>query len=295
MVTTTKSTQKKSRKAKAIRPIADDTAASSKTTTTNGRGRRWDVTMRDWRRYQKSPTAEMRQRLLAKYVPLVRNVATRMAMGFPRSVELTDLVNTGVIGLIEAFGNFDPERGVKFETYAVPRIRGAILDELRALDWVPRSTRARSREIERALNELENVLGRLPEKAELARHLDISEAELYHALDDVSGTNVLSLDEIVYPEDDNRQVPRIETVQDANSLSVLGIIERGELHSFLVTAIDLLTQQEKLVISLYYFEELTLKEIGEVMVISESRVSQIHTRAVKKLRGMVKERFAMAG
>jgi len=295
MVTTSKSTQKQSRKAKTIRPIVEDTVTSSRTTQTNGRGRRWDVTMRDWRRFQKSPTAEMRQRLLAKYVPLVRNVATRMAMGFPRSVELTDLVNTGVIGLIEAFGNFDPDRGVKFETYAVPRIRGAILDELRALDWVPRSTRARSREIDRALNELENVLGRLPEKAELARHLEISEAELYHALDDVSGTNVLSLDEIVYPEDDNRQVPRIETVQDANSLSVLGIIERGELHSYLVTAIDLLTQQEKLVISLYYFEELTLKEIGEVMVISESRVSQIHTRAVKKLRGMVKERFAMAG
>jgi RNA polymerase sigma factor for flagellar operon FliA len=295
MVTTSKSTQKQSRKAKTIRPIVEDTVTSSRTTQTNGRGRRWDVTMRDWRRFQKSPTAEMRQRLLAKYVPLVRNVATRMAMGFPRSVELTDLVNTGVIGLIEAFGNFDPERGVKFETYAVPRIRGAILDELRALDWVPRSTRARSREIDRALNELENVLGRLPEKAELARHLEISEAELYHALDDVSGTNVLSLDEIVYPEDDNRQVPRIETVQDANSLSVLGIIERGELHSYLVTAIDLLTQQEKLVISLYYFEELTLKEIGEVMVISESRVSQIHTRAVKKLRSMVKERFAMAG
>jgi RNA polymerase sigma factor for flagellar operon FliA len=295
MVTTTKSTRKQSRKAKSVRVVAEDTVTSGKNTGANGRGRRWDVTMRDWRRYQKNPTDEMRQRLLAKYVPLVRNVATRMAMGFPRSVELTDLVNTGVIGLVEAFGNFEPERGVKFETYAVPRIRGAILDELRALDWVPRSTRARSREIERALNELENELGRLPEKAELARHLDISEAELHHALDDVSGTNVLSLDEIVYPEDDNRQVPRIETVQDANTLSVLGIIERGELHSFLVTAIDLLTQQEKLVISLYYFEELTLKEIGEVMVISESRVSQIHTRAVKKLRSMVKERFAMAG
>jgi RNA polymerase sigma factor for flagellar operon FliA len=295
MVTPAKTTRKQSRKSKPVRTPVVSTATPSKSTRSNGRGRRWDVSMRDWRRYQKCPTAEMRQRLLDRYVPLVRNVATRMAMGFPRSVELTDLVNTGVIGLVEAFGNFDPDRGVKFETYAVPRIRGAILDELRALDWVPRSTRARSREIERALNELENVLGRLPEKAELARHLDISEAELYHALDDVSGTNVLSLDEIVYPEDDNRQVPRIETVQDSTSLSVLGIIERGELHSFLVTAIDLLTQQEKLVISLYYFEELTLKEIGEVMVISESRVSQIHTRAVKKLRHMVKERFAMAG
>jgi RNA polymerase sigma factor for flagellar operon FliA len=218
-----------------------------------------------------------------------------MAMGFPRSVELTDLVNTGVIGLIEAFGNYDPSRGVKFETYAVPRIRGAILDELRALDWVPRSTRAKSREIERALTALENKLGRLPEKRELAKHLNLTDRELFLALDDVSCTNILSLDEIIYPEDDNRQVPRIETVKDNGSLSVLGIIEKGEMHTFLISAIDRLTAQEKLVISLYYFEELTLKEIGEVMIISESRVSQIHTRAVKKLRGMVRERFAMTG
>jgi RNA polymerase sigma factor for flagellar operon FliA len=251
--------------------------------------------MREWRRYQKNPSHEMRQRLLDKYVPLVRNVATRMAMGFPRSVELTDLVNTGVIGLIEAFGNYDPSRGVKFETYAVPRIRGAILDELRALDWVPRSTRAKSREIERALTALENKLGRLPEKRELAKHLNLTDRELFLALDDVSCTNILSLDEIIYPEDDNRQVPRIETVKDNGSLSVLGIIEKGEMHTFLISAIDRLTAQEKLVISLYYFEELTLKEIGEVMIISESRVSQIHTRAVKKLRGMVRERFAMTG
>ena len=295
MVTTTKRSPRATRKTKTTRVTAVREVSEPKTAKTSTRGRRWEVTMRDWRKYQKDPSDVMRQKLLSKYVPLVRNVATRMAMGFPRSVELTDLVNTGVIGLIEAFGNFDPRRGVKFETYAVPRIRGAILDELRALDWVPRSTRAKSREIDKALSELENQLGRLPEKVELARHLKVSETELYHALDDVSCTNILSLDEVVYPEDDNRQVPRIETVQDSASMSVLGIIERGELHSFLVTAIDNLTEQEKLVISLYYFEELTLKEIGEVMVISESRVSQIHTRAVKKLRGMVKERFAMAG
>lgn len=292
MVTIAKKTAKPSRKAKAE---AKATATAKTPVRTGVRGRRWEVSMRDWRRYQKNPTPEMRQRLLGKYVPLVRNVATRMAMGFPRSVELTDLINTGVIGLIEAFGNYDPSREVKFETYAVPRIRGAILDELRALDWVPRSTRAKSREIDRALAALENQLGRLPEKAELAKYLGITMRELYLSLDDVSCTNILSLDEIIYPEDDNRQVPRIETVKDNNSLSVLGMIEKGELHSFLVTAIGNLTEQEKLVISLYYFEELTLKEIGEVMVISESRVSQIHTRAVKKLRGMVKDRFAMAG
>lgn len=294
MITTTKAPPKvtrRTRKAKATKVTPTEVLKARPATRTN----RWEVTIRDWNRFQKTPTPELRKRLLTKYVPLVRNVATRMAMGFPRSVELADLVNTGVIGLIEAFGNFDPDRGVKFETYAVPRIRGAILDELRALDWVPRSTRAKSREIERSLTYLENELGRPPEKAELAKHLNYTMTELHLALDDVSCTNILSLDEIIYPEDDNRQVPRIETVTDHASLSVLGQIEKGELHSFLVTAIDRLTKQEKLVIGLYYFEELTLKEIGEVMIISESRVSQIHTRAVKKLRGMVKDKFAMAG
>ena len=159
----------------------------------------------------------------------------------------------------------------------------------------PVRTRAKSREIDRALVHLENELGRPPEKSELAKQLNLSEKELHHALDDVSCTSILSLDEIVYPEDDNRQVPRIETVTDQTSISILGEIEKGELRTFLVTAISRLTDQEKLVIRLYYFEELTLKEIGEVMIISESRVSQIHTRAVKKLRGLVREKFAMTG
>lgn len=260
---------------------------------TSKKPKKWDVTARDWTRYQKVQTPEARQKLIGKYLPLVQTVAARMAMGFPRSVELTDLVNTGVIGLIEAFGNFDPERGVKFETYAVPRIRGAILDELRALDWVPRSTRAKSREIDRAVIHLENILGRPPEKMELAKHMKISESELHLAIDDVSSTSILSLDEIIYREDDNRQVPRVETIKDLVGHSVLGEIEKGELRSFLVVAMDRLTEQEKLVIALYYYEELTLKEIGELMSISESRVSQIHTRAVMKLRGMVREKFAL--
>ncbi len=263
--------------------------------TRRRRIKKWDVSDRDWSRYHRLGTDEIRKDLLSKYIPLVRNVATRMAMGFPRSVELSDLISTGVIGLIEAFANFDPQRGVKFETYAVPRIRGAILDELRALDWVPRSTRAKSREIERAYNVLENDLGRPPEKMELAKQMNITLKELHNTLEDVSGTGILSLDEVIYREDDNRQVPRIETVIDRETLSVLGEIEKKELKSFLGVAIDRLTKQEKLVIALYYYEELTLKEIGEVMSISESRVSQIHTRAVVKLRGMVREKFALTG
>ena len=259
------------------------------------RPNKWKVTGKEWNLYHKYKSPELRKRLLNKYIPLVRNVATRMAMGFPRSVELSDLINTGMIGLIEAFKNFDPDRNVKFETYAVPRIRGAILDELRALDWVPRSTRAKSREIDRALTTLENDLGRSPKKFELAKYMNITERELNFALDDVSGTQILSLDDVIYREDDNRQVPRIETIVDKNTHSILGEIEKGELRSFLVVAMDKLTEQEKLVIALYYYEELTLKEIGAVMHISESRVSQIHTRAVVKLRGMVHEKFSMTG
>lgn len=266
-----------------------------KKTVTRARRKKWDVSERDWLRYQKYRTEEMRQELLDKYVPLVRNVATRMAMGFPRSVELADLISTGVIGLVEAFKNYDPARGVKFETYAVPRIRGAILDELRALDWVPRSTRAKSREIERAYAHLENLHGRKPENTELAKHLQLTLEELHNAIGDVSNTSILSLDEVIYREDDNRQVPRIETVVDQETLSILGDLEKKELKSFLGIAVERLTKQEKLVIALYYYEELTLKEIGEVMSISESRVSQIHTRAVSKLRGMVKDKFALTG
>lgn len=248
---------------------------------------------RQWEAWRFNGDLEIREQLLSRYLPLVRNVAGRMALGFPKSVELPDLVSTGVIGLIEAFKNFDPERGVKFETFAVPRIRGAILDELRALDWVPRSTRAKAREIDRSTHKLENKLGRVPTKTELAEDLKLSMSELHDALDDVSGTTILSLDELVYREEDNRQVPRVETLEGLDHESILGDIERQELRAFLINAISNLTEQEKLVIALYYYEELTLREIGETMSISESRVSQIHTKSVGKLRHMVRERFGV--
>ena len=248
---------------------------------------------RQWEAWRFSGDLAIREQLLSRYLPLVRNVAGRMALGFPKSVELPDLVSTGVIGLMEAFKNFDPERGVKFETFAVPRIRGAILDELRSLDWVPRSTRAKAREIDRSTHRLENKFGRIPTKTELAADLKLSMSELHDALDDVSGTTILSLDEMVYREEDNRQVPRVETLECRNTESVLGDIERQELRAFLINSISNLTEQEKLVIAMYYYEELTLREIGETMGISESRVSQIHTKSVGKLRGMVRERFGV--
>jgi RNA polymerase sigma factor FliA len=286
------STVKEKRQAKSLVrvPVTDEAEIQKRAE----KARRDLSVQRDWSRYLKEQDPDMRKRLLNRYLPLVRNVAGRMAINFPRSVELCDLINTGVIGLIEAFHNFDPDRGVKFETYAVPRIRGAILDELRSLDWVPRSTRARAREIERALLEFENMEGRPPSDAELAEQLNITVEELQYSLEDVSKTALLSLDELIFREEDNRQVPRIETVEDENANTTLKKLERSELQAFLVSAIDRLTEQEKLVIALYYYEELTLKEIGEVMKISESRVSQIHTKAVLKLRGMVRERFGLS-
>jgi RNA polymerase sigma factor for flagellar operon FliA len=246
-----------------------------------------------WTRFRETNNPDMRTKLLSTYLPLVKNVAGRMAAGFPKSVELNDLINTGVIGLIEAFNNFDPARGVKFETFAVPRIRGAILDELRALDWVPRSTRAKARNIDKATSKLEAELGRGPSDTELAKTLAISTEELRYAMKDVSVTSLLSLDELICREDDNRQVPRIETIENSTTVDVLDDMEKTELRVFLIHAISGLSEQERLVISLYYYEELTLKEIGEIMLISESRVSQIHTRAVTRLRGMIRDKFAI--
>ncbi len=246
-----------------------------------------------WHTYRSTNDPCLRRELLNHYLPLVKNVAGRLAMGFPKSVEVTDLVNTGVIGLIEAFANFDPTRGIKFETYAVPRIRGAILDELRSLDWVPRSTRAKSRELDRACVALEGKLGRKPSHIELAGFMNITMDEFSSTLDDVSGATLISLDELIYREEDNRQIPRVETIEGSSKATVLGEIEDMELRSYLAVAISNLTEQERLVIALYYYEELTLKEIGEVMQISESRVSQIHTKAVGKLRNLVREQFAM--
>lgn len=268
-------------------------AASATTEKPVRRGRVDKEVQRQWEAYRLTRDPKIRKQLLERYLQLVRNVAGRMAHGFPKSVELADLISTGVLGLNEALKNFDPERGVKFETFAVPRIRGAILDELRALDWVPRSTRAKAREIDRSTNALENKLGRVPTRTELAAHLKISTDDLAYALEDVSGTTLLSLDELVYREEDNRQVPRVETLESQIRDSVLGDIERRQLRAYLINAIANLSEQEKLVIALYYYEEMTLREIGEVMKISESRVSQIHTKSVGKLRALVRERFGV--
>jgi len=232
-----------------------------------------------------------RENQLIGYLPLVKYIAGRIAIGLPKSVELDDLINAGVVGLIEAHNNFDPGKGVKFESYASVRIRGAILDELRAVDWAPRSTRAKSREMERTIASLENRLGRSPTDEEVAENLDVSLDDLYKLLDDLSSTTLLSLDELTYGSEDDKPVPLVDTLQSTDRSDALGDLERGEMRNLLVDSIGLLSDQERLVVALYYYEELTLKEIGQVMELSESRVSQIHTKAVLSLRSKLRMRL----
>ena len=228
---------------------------------------------------------------LEEYLPLVKFIAGRLAIGLPRSVEVDDLINAGVVGLIEAYHNFDLSKGVKFETYASLRIRGSILDELRAMDWVPRSVRARSREVERVLARIENELGRQPTEEELAGALGVGMEDYYSIIEDVSSTALLSLDEMSYGEDDDKPVPLIDTLRSPEPINALGQLEREELRDLLADSLGHLSEQERLVVALYYYEELTLKEIGQVLELSESRVSQLHTKAVMSLRVKLRKRF----
>ena len=228
---------------------------------------------------------------LVDYLPLVKYIAGRLAIGLPRSVEMDDLINAGVVGLIEAYSNFDGSKGVKFETYASLRVRGSILDELRGMDWVPRSTRARSREVERTLSKLESKLGRSPTEAELADELDVTIQEYYDIIDDVSSAALLSLDEASFGEDDDKSVPLVDQLRSKDQPSALVNLERLEMRDLLADSLGQVSEQERLVIALYYYEELTLKEIGQVLELSESRVSQLHTKAVLGLRAKLRKRF----
>ena len=240
---------------------------------------------------QPPQTGSAREDQLVDYLPLVKYIAGRLAIGLPRSVEMDDLINAGVVGLIEAYHNFDTGKGVKFETYASLRIRGSILDELRGMDWVPRSTRARSREIERVISRLEGDLGRSPNEAELADGLGVELSDYYQMIDDVSSASLLSLDELTYGDDDDKPVPLVDTLRSQNQPSALINLERDEMRDMLADSLGELSEQERLVVALYYYEELTLKEIGQVLELSESRVSQLHTKAVLSLRAKLRKRF----
>jgi RNA polymerase sigma factor for flagellar operon FliA len=228
-----------------------------------------------------------REEIVHKYLHLVKYVAGRISVNLPPNVELNDLVNDGILGLIDAIEKYDDARGVKFETYAITRINGAILDALRSLDWVPRAVRQRARELERAYQELEAQFGRVPSEDELAVKMGITRKELDHLMQRVRGTAVLSLEEFL-PNEKGYEIPLVDTLKDSGN-DVTSAVEQREVRAALVTAVEELPPQERTVISLYYFDGLTLKEIKSALNVSESRVSQIHAQAVIHLRQKLRQ------
>ena len=224
------------------------------------------------------------------YSPLVKYVAGRMSSGLPAHVEEADLISYGLIGLISAIERFEPEREIKFETYAIPRVRGAIIDELRALDWVPRSVRARAREIERANVKLERRLQRPPTDEEMAKELELEVEEFQEALIQISNSTIAALDELWTVSDSSGdQVSLLDTLQDPDAPDPAKAADATDLKDRVADAIARLPEREKLVIALYYYENLTLREIGEVLGVTESRISQLHTKAVLRLRSHMTE------
>jgi len=237
-----------------------------------------------WEEYVKTQNPVIRDKFIRQYMALVKYVAGKVSVGLPNSVEYEDLVGFGQFGLLDAIKKYDPAKGVKFKTYAVTRIRGAIFDELRQLDWVPRSVRQKSREIEDAICELESKLGRSATDSEVANSLNMSEEEYHRTLMRVSGTSILSLNDVWNSSDDSDSMSIGDTVESPASLNPEMIAEREAIKKVIVEAIQELPEKEKMVIVLYYHEELTFKEIGEVLEVSESRISQLHTKANLRLR-----------
>jgi RNA polymerase sigma factor for flagellar operon FliA len=238
-----------------------------------------------WIEYKKTQSAVFRDAFVRQYMPLVKYVAGKLAIGMPSNVEFDDLVSFGQLGLLDAIEKFDPEKKVKFKTYAVTRIRGAIYDELRNLDWIPRSVRQQAREIEETIGQLEAKLGRTASDAEIAEAMKITETELQQRIMKVSGTSVISLNDMRYSRDDADHVSIADSLESPASLNPDVIVEREEIKRVIMDAINELPEKEKMVLILYYHEDLTFKEIGQILNVSESRISQLHTRANLRLRG----------
>ena len=246
---------------------------------------RLDETQALWNDYQRTGDKALRDRLILTYAPLVKYVAGRLGSGLPAHVEDDDLVSYGLLGLIGAIERFDPDRDIKFETYAIARIKGAIIDELRSMDWVPRSVRARARDIERAIADLERKLMRAPNDDEIAAKLGVSEEEFQDSLLEISRSSIAALDELwAGPSGSGDAVSLIDTIEDPQAPQPQQAIAQTELREALGESIAQLPEREKLVVTLYYYEELTLREIGEVLGVTESRVSQLHTKAILRLK-----------
>ncbi len=233
-----------------------------------------------WSEYRKKPTQEIREQLILAYAQLVKLVAGRLSMYLGHNVEYDDLVSYGIFGLIDAIDKFDMEKNVKFETYASLRIRGAILDQIRKMDWIPRTVRQRQRKIDDAIKQIEMRTGKAASDEEIAAELGLTEDELTNWQSQLMVTNVVSLSEF----EESGQEPVMETVNKNRFQQPEEVVAEQELKEKLIEALELLTEKERRVIELYYYEDLTLKEISLVLEVSESRISQLHTKALLKMR-----------
>ncbi len=237
-----------------------------------------------WIEFKKTKSMQLRDAFIRQYMPLVKYVAGKVAVNMPSSVEFDDLVGFGQFGLLDAINKFDPDKKVKFKTYAVTRIRGAIFDELRQLDWVPRSVRQKSREIEDTIGELEARLGRPASDEEIASAMGVTLDAFNNTVLKVSGTSVLSLNDVWYSGESSDRMSIGDSIESPASLNPDVIVEREEVKRVIMEAINELPEKEKMVLVLYYHEDLTFKEIGQVLQVSESRISQLHTKANMRLR-----------
>lgn len=237
-----------------------------------------------WNEYKKRKDPRVRDAFIKQYAPLVKYVAGKVAVGMPHNVEFDDLVGYGIFGLFDAIDKYDPDKNVKFKTYAVTRIRGAIFDELRSIDWVPRSIRQKTKEIEETVNDLESSLGRTASDLEIAGKMNLSLEEFQKTMLKISGTSILSLNDIWYTGDENDKVSIVDSIESPQSLNPDTIVEKEEIKRVIIQAINELPEKEKKVLVLYYYEDLTLKEIGQVLEVTESRISQLHTKAIMRLR-----------
>jgi len=280
MSTTSNLTTRKSRKTGKRRSTETPMAKAKTQETVNAP----DDDVRLWKEYARAQNDKIRNYFLEKYLPTVRYVGERLMAKLPQSVELDDLVSAGIFGLMQSIDGFDVGRGVKFETYCVNRIRGAILDELRNLDWVPRLVRTKAHKISNAANELKIKLGREPSDAELARELGISIAEFDEMVREASAITILSLSEKTQQNDDDKSLTKMELVKNVKGDPPMDDLQRRELIEFLTKG---LSKKERLIMILYYYEELTMREIGQIIDLSESRVCQIHSKIVMRLKSQL--------
>ena len=237
-----------------------------------------------WHEYKATANAALRNRLLEKYVPIVRYNAERIRAKLPDEVELDDLMSAGIFGLVDAIESFDLDRGVKFETYCAPRIRGAILDELRAMDWVPRLVRSRAHKLDQATRTLESQIGRHPTVDEIAGHMRMPKPEFDRLIRDAKAVSLVSLSRKQFETDSSRDVREVDVLKDHRGLDPVEEAQKRDLRDLITRG---LTRAERLILILYYYEQMTMKEIGATLDLSESRVSQMHSSIVARLKAQM--------